>query len=64
MRWLPFALWVAITVVLVAIMLSDFFFGKGDAKRLSIRIALAFVWPFAALSRPGRDLLFNTGKKL
>lgn len=64
MRWLPFVLWIAVTVVLIMVVLSDFLFGKGDAKRLGIRIALAFVWPLAALSRPGRDVLFKEGKKL
>lgn len=64
MRWLPFTLWAAITVVLVVIVISDFAFGKGDVKLLGKRMGLAFIWPLAALSRPGRDLLFNVGKEL
>lgn len=64
MRWLPFVLWVAVTVVLMLIIISDFAFGAGDAKRLAKRLLLALVWPLAALSSPGRDILFNTGKEL
>lgn len=64
MRYLPFAIYAAVTVVILGIVLSDFFFGRADVKRLAIRVALAFIWPLAALSRPGRDLLFNTGREL
>jgi hypothetical protein len=62
--WRIFALWVGVTVVILAMCLSDFFFGKGDAKRLGKRAALAFIWPLAALSSAGRDFLFNAGKDL
>lgn len=64
MRYAPIALWAAATFVLLLIVTSDFAFGKGDTKIYLQRIALAFVWPLAALSRPGRDLLFNYGSKL
>lgn len=64
MRYLPVALWAAITFVLLLIITSDFAFGKGDAKTFFKRLALSFVWPLAALSRPGRDLLFKYGSEL
>lgn len=76
MRWVPFALWGGITAYLLLLVLSEFVFGSGkqhprsrdelrrDAKLLAIRAGLALVWPFAALSRAGRNLLFRYGAKL
>jgi len=59
MRWILFAVWVAVTVSIVLFALSDFIWGKGNLKKLGTYVALAFVWPLAALSKPGRDYLFN-----
>ena len=64
MRWRLFYLWVAVTFVLIAISFSDFFFGRGNAKRLGLRVLLSFVWPLAALSSAGREILFRAGRKL
>lgn len=64
MRWRIFALYVAITVVLMAICASDFFFGKGEGRKLGVRLGLCLIWPLAGLSRAGRDLLFKSGAKL
>lgn len=64
MRYLALSTWAAVTVVLMVIIISDFAFGKGQAKLLLKRLGLALVWPIACLSRPGRNLLFKEGKKL
>jgi hypothetical protein len=65
MRYLPFALWSAITIVLVLIALSDFLFGKSGVKLLGIRIGLALIWPLAILSAAGRSILFRAvGREL
>lgn len=64
MRWIPFFLWVSGTIVLVLAIVSDFAFGDGNAKLLAKRLGLAIVWPLAALSKPGREILFNYGSKL
>ena len=62
--WRLFALWLGVTAVIVAMALSDFLFGNRDPRRLGLRVLLAFAWPIAALSRSGRDILFNLGKGL
>jgi hypothetical protein len=59
MRWMPFFIWVSVTIGLILMVLSDFAFGLGDIKLLVKRIGL-----FASLSRPGREILFNYGRKL
>jgi hypothetical protein len=65
MRYLPFALWGAITIVLVLIALSDFLFGKSGVKLFGLRIALALIWPLALLSSAGRSILFRAvGREL
>jgi hypothetical protein len=64
MRYLILTFWLAITVVLEAMIISDFLFGRGDARRTGARMLLALVWPLAALSSPGRKLLINVGKTL
>lgn len=64
MRYIPFFLWIGGTVTLLLLILSDFIFGRGRPATLLKRAALALVWPVAALSRPGRELLFKTGKEL
>jgi hypothetical protein len=65
MRYLPFALWAAITIVLVLIALSDFFFGKSGARLFAVRIGLALIWPLALLSSAGRSILFRAvGREL
>jgi hypothetical protein len=64
MRYVPLFLWGGVTLVLVAIVVSEFAFGKGDAKLLGKRLGLALVWPVAALSRSGRNILFSAGRKL
>jgi hypothetical protein len=65
MRYLPFALWGAITIVLILIALSDLLFGKSGVKLFGLRVALALVWPLALLSAAGRSILFRAvGKEL
>lgn len=64
MRWRVFAVWAAITVVFMAIAVSDLLFGKSDAKKFGLRLALAVVWPLALLSSAGRELLFKSGRDL
>lgn len=65
MRYLPFALWGAITLALLLIALSDFLFGKSGAKLLGMRVGLAIIWPLAILSSAGRSILFRAvGKEL
>jgi hypothetical protein len=65
MRYLPFALWAAITVVLVLVALSDFLFGKSGAKLLGMRVLLSLIWPLAILSAAGRSILFRAvGREL
>jgi hypothetical protein len=64
MRYFPFILWVAITVVLIVSVTSDFAFGKSDVRRWLIRMGLALIWPFAALSRAGREVLFKNGRSI
>jgi hypothetical protein len=65
MRYLPFALWGAITVVLILVALSDLVFGKSGIRLFGIRIALALIWPLAILSAAGRSILFRAvGKEL
>jgi len=63
MRWRLFAAWVAVTVVLVLMAVSDCLFGKGDLKQLGERVLLALVWPLALLSAAGRARLFRTGRE-
>lgn len=64
MRWRLFAIYVTGTVMLLILCISDFFIGDGRAKELMIRLLLCFLWPFAALSSRGRDLLFKYGRGL
>jgi hypothetical protein len=65
MRYLPFALWGAITIVLILIALSDLIFGKSGLRLFGIRLALAVIWPLAILSAAGRNILFRAvGKEL
>jgi hypothetical protein len=65
MRYLPFALWGAITVVLILVALSDLVFGTSGIRLFGIRIALALIWPLAILSAAGRSILFRAvGKEL
>lgn len=64
MRWRVFAVWAAITVVFMAIAVSDLLFGKSDAKKFGLRLALSVVWPLALLSSAGRELLFKSGRDL
>ncbi len=62
MRYIPFFLWIGGTVTLLLLILSDFVFGRGQPATLLKRAALALVWPLAALSRPGRELLFRENR--
>ena len=64
MRYLPFTLWVAITVVFILYAVSDVVFGKSTSGQLLTRIALSLVWPVALLSSSGRALLLNAGRGL
>jgi hypothetical protein len=65
MRYLPFALWGAITIVLILIGLSDLIFGKSGLRLFGIRLLLAVIWPLAILSAAGRNILFRAvGKEL
>jgi hypothetical protein len=64
MRYLPFALWAAITVVLIAMSLSSFLFGSLQARQLAINVVLALVWPIALLSGAGRQALLQMGKSV
>jgi len=65
MRYLPFALWGAITIVLILIALSDLIFGKSGLRLFGIRLALSVIWPLAILSAAGRNILFRAvGKEL
>jgi hypothetical protein len=64
MRYLPFTLWAAVTVVFFVFALSDAFFGKANAKQTVVRMALAVFWPVALLSRSGRQLLLAAGRGL
>lgn len=61
MRWLPFFMYVSGTAMLTLFVLSDYAFGGADGKTTLKRFGLVFVWPLAALSRAGRDLLFKYG---
>jgi len=63
-RWWIFDIWFSITVLFVLIAISTFVFAKDGWKRLGMRVMLAVVWPFAMLSRAGRNLLFKVGEKL
>jgi hypothetical protein len=63
-RYLPFVLWIAITVVLLVTITSDFIFGRRDPRLWLMRMGLALIWPLAALSRAGRDILFRNGRDL
>ena len=64
MRYLPFTLWVAISVVLMVFAVSDHLFGKSSSRQLLKRIVLSLVWPLALLSSAGRAILFNAGRGL
>jgi hypothetical protein len=64
LRYLPFTLWVAISVVFIAYAISDVVFGHSTARQLLVRTALALVWPVALLSSSGRALLLNAGRGL
>ena len=64
MRYWPFTLWVAITVVFIVYAVSDVIFGKSTARQLLTRVALSLVWPIALLSSSGRALLLNAGRGL
>ena len=65
MRYLPFALWGAITIVLILIAVSDLLFGKSGLKLFGMRVGLALIWPIAILSAAGRSILFRAvGKEL
>jgi hypothetical protein len=65
MRYLPFALWGAITIVLILVALSDLVFGKSGIRLFGLRIALSVIWPLAILSAAGRSILFRAvGKEL
>lgn len=61
MRWLPFLLYVSGTILLALVVFSDYAFGSADGQTTLKRFALVAVWPVAALSRKGRDLLFKYG---
>jgi hypothetical protein len=62
MRARLIAAWVAVTVVLILMAVSDQLFGKSDLRRLGERILLALVWPLAILSPAGRSRLFRMGR--
>lgn len=64
MRYYAFTLWVAVTFYLSLWFISDFAFGDGSAKKLIKRLLFAIIWPFALLSRPGRNVMFKSGKGL
>ncbi len=64
MRWTLFALYATATVMLVLMVVDDFFMGPGKPKQLFIRLALCFLWPVVALSNRGRDLLFKQWRGL
>lgn len=64
MRYLPFTLWVGISVVFIVYAVSDMVFGHSTARQLLARMALALVWPVALLSSSGRALLLNAGRGL
>lgn len=61
MRWRLFAVWLAVTAVLVLMALSEQLFGRGDLRRFGERVLLALVWPLALLSPAGRARLFGSG---
>lgn len=64
LRWRFFEVYAAITLVLILLCFSDFFFGDGKAKQLAIRLMFCFLWPIAALSSTGREILFKQGRGL
>jgi hypothetical protein len=64
MRYLPFILWFAITAMLLVAITSDFLFGRRDPRLWLMRMGLALVWPLAALSRAGREILFRNGREI
>lgn len=61
MRWRLFAVWVAVTAVLILMAVSELVFGRGDLRRFGERVLLALVWPLALLSPAGRAKLFGSG---
>ena len=43
---------------------SDYVFGRTKFSLLMARFGLLLVWPFALLSKPGRQFIFKTGEGL
>jgi hypothetical protein len=64
MRYIPFAIWVGITLWFLVMSVSSYYFGDGGVRLLAKRIGLSFVWPLAMLSREGRNIILSYGRKL
>lgn len=63
MRYLPFFLYIAVAFVLMLMSFSDYVFYKDASTRLLLRrLVLCLIWPFAAMSRRGRRVLFSAAK--
>lgn len=62
-RFWAFAIWLAVTAVLLLIALSDYVFGESTGRQLLTRAVLILVWPLAMMSSSGRVLMFNLMSK-
>lgn len=62
MRYVLFVLWASVSVYLLVTAVSDFLFGRHDARRLAQRVALSLLWPLAILSEAGRTVLLTKGR--
>jgi hypothetical protein len=61
-RYLPFILYSAVTIVMLAFVVSDLLFRRDSFRRVLLRILLVLIWPLAALNRAGREILFRSGR--
>jgi hypothetical protein len=64
LRYVPLAIWFALTIAFVAMSLSQFLFGARDWHRLGRKLGLSLVWPLALLSSAGRRILLDEGRDL
>ena len=64
LRYVPLAIWFALTVAFLAMSFSQFLFGARDWRRLGRKLGLSLVWPFALLSSAGRRILLDEGRDL
>lgn len=62
MRYLPFIVYSAVTIVMLVFVLSDLVFRRDTFRRVLLRAALVLIWPLAALNRAGREILFRSGR--